>query len=93
MRTSGSRTTPRRPARNSVGGNRGAGLAAQPRRTSQQQNRFRVAPPAAMCAAAVRTSSVLLPVPGPPSTRTMPRAPAGISAVGGAVVCGADMSA
>ena len=67
-----------------------AGAGAQPARTRQQQNRFRVD-----AGGDVRRrrsiSSAVLPVPGPPSTRTVPRRPGCASASGARAVRGAGM--
>ena len=93
MRTSGSRTTPRPPAHNSA--EVIAARAWLPSRAEPVSSRTDSGSRAtAICDAAVWINSVLLPVPGPPTTRTTPRAPAG-DQCGRRYrsVCGADMRA
>ena len=86
VRTSGSRTTARLPARNSA--EVIAARAWVPSRAEPVSSRTDSGSrPPAMCAAAVRTNRLLLPVPGPPSTRTMPRRPGSVSAVGRQLRC------
>ena len=91
MRTSGSRTTARPPAHNNAAVM--APRAWVPSRAEPVSSRTDSgSAPAAICAAAVWTNSVVLPVPGPPSTRRTP-APGRVNGAAGRSACGADMSA
>ncbi len=80
MRTSGSRTTPWVPAPSILAVM--AALASPRNRADPvSSNTDSGSVPAVMCSTAVLISSELLPVPGPPSTRTTPPRPGASSSV------------
>ena len=93
VRTSGSRTTARLPACSSA--DVIAARACVPSRAEPVSSRTDSgSAPAAMWAAAVSISARVLPVPGPPSTRTTPRMPGSVRAPStSSARCGADMRA
>ncbi len=92
VRTNGSRMTVRSPARSSAEVRAARACVpslAEPVSISTDSG----GTPSAIRAAAVSMSAVVLPVPGPPRTRTTPRKPASVNVVGPSARCGADMRA